>query len=238
LPNVPPVETEDSLPEPRAPFTTGSVLRRLARRLELDETSRIVEFGVVGKSAGVLLARELGCRATVAEASSELLEGVRAEAEAAGVLGQLVLLQVDAGAPSIPAEAFELAITGGRVGALAPLARLLRPALVPSHGRLAAVVAARVGLVPRDLGPWEKALGSSLRTPQAELAELVHSGFEPEWAEALSEAQLVELYGAHPAPADEEAALVQSGPSGVSFVLVAGRRREPNERPPAARDRG
>ena len=95
-----------------------------------------------------------------------------------------------------------------------------------------------MGRAPGDLGPWERALGGPLRLPQVELGELLRSGFEPEWAEALSEAQLLEIYGARPAPPDEEAALVQAGSSGVSLVLVSGRRREPNEKPPAARDRG
>jgi len=99
-------------------------------------------------------------------------------------------------------------------------------------------VAARVGLANRDLTVWERALGGALRTPQGELAELSRNGFEPEWAEALSESQLVELYGGKKAPPDEEAALVQSGAAGVSFVLVVGRRREPDESPPPARERG
>jgi hypothetical protein len=138
----------------------------------------------------------------------------------------------------ISAAGFELAIAPKRELSVASLATLLRPLLVPSRGRLAAVVAARVGLASRDLAVWERALGGVLRTPQGELAELSRNGFEPEWAEALSESQLVELYGSKKAPPDEEAALVQSGAAGVSFVLVVGRRREPNESPPAARERG
>lgn len=225
-------------PETGAPFTTGTVLTRLARRLDLDQGSRIIEFRVQGSSAAVLLARVLGCRVTVADPSAEVLARVEREAEAAGVLGQVSLLEVDAGAPSLPEAAFELAICPGRVRPLATLATLVRPVLVPSHGRLAAVVAVRVGLATRDLGAWEQALGGVLLSPQAELAELMRSGFEPEWAEALSETQLVELYGARAAPPEEEAALVQSGPAGVSFALVAGRRKEPNEVPPPAGARG
>jgi hypothetical protein len=224
--------------EPRAPFTQGPVLGRLARRLELGGRSRLLEFGVAGKSAAVLLAAELGCRITVADASREELDRIRAEAEVAGVRGLLTPMAIDAQSPSLPADAFDLAIAGARTRALGPLARLLRPALLPSRGHLAAVVAARVGTAERDLAAWERVLGAPLRSPQAELAELYRCGFEPELAEALSEAELVELYGVQPAPPDEEAALVQSGPAGVSFVLVAGRRAEPNERPPAARDRG
>jgi hypothetical protein len=225
-------------PETTAPFTTEAVLARLGRRLELEESSRVLEFRVRGPSAAVVLARDLGCRITVADPSREVLERVQLEADAAGVLHRLTLLTVDAGAPALPPGAFELAIAGERVSELAPLAILLRPALAPSRGRLVAVVAARVGLARRDLAAWEKALGAPLRTPQAELAELMRHGFEPEWAEALSEPELVQLYGARRAPPDEEAALVQLGPAGLSFVLVAGRRREPDEAPPPARDRG
>jgi hypothetical protein len=224
--------------EVAAPFTSGLVLGRLARRLELDERSRIIEYRVQARSAAVLLAVELGCRVTVADPSAEVLERVRREAEAAGVQNRLSLLELDAGAPALPEGAFELAISAGRARPLATLAALVRPVLVPSKGRLVAVVAVRVGLAAQDMGPWERALGGALRTPQSELAELMRSGFEPEWAEALSETQLLELYGAGPAPPDEEAALVQSGPAGVSFVLVAGRRREPNEAPPPAGARG
>jgi hypothetical protein len=223
--------------EVAAPFTTGLVLGRLARRLELDERSRIIEYRVQARSAGVMLARELGCRVTVADPSADVLARVRQEAEAAGVQNRLSLLELDAGAAALPEGAFELAISSGRARPLATLAALVRPVLVPSKGRLVAVVAVRVGPAAQDMGPWERALGA-LRTPQGELAELMRSGFEPEWAEALSETQLVELYGAGAAHPDEEAALVQSGPSGVSFVLVAGRRREPNEAPPPAGARG
>jgi len=228
----------EPVPESRSPFTSGGVMARLARRLELDGRSRVLEFGVTGRSAAVLLAAEVGCRISVADPSREALERVRAEAEAAGVRGLLTPMSVDGAAPSLPAGTFDLAVAGDRVAALGPLARLLRPALLPSRGRLTAVVAARVGTAARDLSAWEQALGAPLRSPQAELAELDRAGYEPEWAEALGESQLVELYGAQPAVADEEAALVQTGPSGVTFLLVAGRRREPDERPPAARDRG
>jgi hypothetical protein len=226
-------------PETAAPFTTQFVLRRLGRRLELDEGSRVFEFGVHGPSASVLLARECGCRFTVADRSREVLDRVRAEADAAGVVGRLTVFDLGNGSPpSLPEGAFELAISPKREMPVALLAALLRPLLVPSRGRLAAVVAARVGLASRDMGLWERALGAALRTPQAELAELMRNGFEPEWAEALSEPQLVELYGARKAPPEEEAALVQSGPAGLSFVLVVGRRREPNEPPPPAREHG
>ena len=226
-------------PETAAPFTTESVLSRLARRLELDEGSHVFEFGVHGRSAAVLLARESGCRFTVADRSREVLERVRAEADAAGVLGRLTAFELDGtSAPALPEGGFDMAISPKREMPLAPLVTLLRPLLIPSRGRLAAVVAARVGLASRDMGAWERALGGALRTPQTELAELMRNGFEPEWAEALSEPQLVELYGARKAPPDEEAALVQSGPAGLSFVMVVGRRREPNESPPPARERG
>jgi hypothetical protein len=225
-------------PDAAAPFTTESVLSRLARRLELDEGSCVLEFGVHGKSAGVVLARECGCRFTVVDRSGEALAQVRTEAEAAGVARRMSEVVLDAVSMTSLAGTFDLALSPKREMPLAPLATLLRPLLLPSRGRVAAVVAARVGLATRDLGPWERALGAPLRTPQAELAELTRNGFEPEWAEALSEPQLVELYGARQAPPEEEAALVQAGPAGVSFVLVVGRRREPNEAPPPARERG
>jgi hypothetical protein len=233
----PPPAAQVLPPETAAPFTTESVLGRLARRVELDEGSRVIEYGVQGRSAAVLLSRESGCRITVAHSSGEVLERVRLEAAAAGVLGRLSLIE-SAEPASLPEAAFELVICAGRLRPLGPVATLLRRVLVPSRGRLAAVVAARVGVATRDLGAWERALGGALRTPQAELAELSRNGFEPEWAEALSETQLVELYGARAAPPEEEAALVQSGPAGVSFVLVVGRRQEPSEVPPPARECG
>jgi protein-L-isoaspartate O-methyltransferase len=234
-PPAPPAATP---PEAVAPFSTKSVLGRLGRRLELDEGSRVLEFGVLGLSAGVLLAESVGCHVTVADSSALTLERVRAQAEAAGVGKGLSLLQVDGASPSFPQATFELAICAGRARALAPLAALLRPVLLPSQGRLVAVVAVRVGVQTRDLSLWERALGAPLLGPQAQLAELARAGFEPEWAEALSEAQLLETYGGKTAAPDEEAALVQSGPAGISFMLVAARRREPDEEPPPARERG
>ena len=230
--------TETQAADAAAPFTTEPVLSRLGRRLELEEDARVLEFRLSGPSAAVQLARDIGCRVTVADASLEVLERVRLEAEAAGVLKQLTLLPLNGTPPSLPEAAFDLAIAGQRVSALGPLATQLRPSLFPGRGRLVAVVAARVGVARRDLTAWEQALGGPLRSPQAELAELMRAGFEPEWAEALSEAELVQRYGAAPASAAEEAALMDVGPSGLSFLLVAGRRREPDEVPPPARDRG
>ena len=235
----PPADSTETLAaDTAAPFTTEPVLSRLGRRLELEEDSRVLEFRVRGPSAAVQLARDIGCRITVADASSEVLDRVQLEADAAGVLKRLTLLPLNGQAPALPEAAFELAIAGQRVSALGPLAAQLRPTLLPSRGRLVAVVAARVGVARRDLAAWEQALGGPLRSPQAELAELMRGGFEPEWAEALSEPELVQLYGAGPASAAEEAALVAVGPSGLSFLLVVGRRREPDEVPPVARDRG
>jgi hypothetical protein len=233
----PPSAALAPFPETAAPFTTESVLGRMARRLELDEGSRVLEFRVQGRSAAVLLARETGCRITVAADSGEVLERIRLEADVAGVGGRVTLLQFAEGM-ALPEGGFDLALSAVRVRPVSGLATILRPALVPSRGRLAAVVAARVGLATRDIGAWERALGGPLRSPQQELAELSRSGFEPEWAEALSETQLVELYGARAAPPEEEAAMVQSGPAGVSFVLVVGRRQEAGEPPPSARDHG
>jgi hypothetical protein len=235
--DTPPTAAQALSPETAAPFTTESVLGRLARRLELDEDSSVLEFRVRGRSAAVLLAKACGCHITVADASGDVLERTRQEAEAAGVGNRLSVLKVVEGM-ALPEAGFDLALSAVRVSPLGQLATLLRPVLVASRGRLAAVVAARVGLAIRDLGVWEKALGGPLRSPQAELAELSRNGFEPELAEALSETQLVELYGARAAPPEEEAALVQSGPAGVSFVLVVGRRQEPSEAPPPARHHG
>src|SRR5271165_4883972 len=93
----PPAETAATRPpETAAPFTSEPVLARLGRRLELDDTSRVLEFRVRGPSAAVLLARDIGCRISVADASREALERVKLEADAAGVLHRLTLLAVDA----------------------------------------------------------------------------------------------------------------------------------------------
>jgi len=236
--NPPQPTVEAPSPDSRAPFTAASVLARAGRRLELDEDSRVLEFRVQGPSAAVLLAQATGCRITVADVSKEVLERVQLEADAAGVLHRLTLLTLVGEPPALPAEAFDVALSASRAAQLAEVATQLRPVLVPSKGRLLAVVAVRVGLARRDLAAWEKAFGAPLRPAQTELLEMTKHGFEPEWMETLSEAEVVQRYAAAAAHPGEAAALAQLGPAGLSFALVAGRRREPNEAPPPARDRG
>jgi hypothetical protein len=85
---------------------------------------------------------------------------------------------------------------------------------------------------------WERHWGLTLRTPQELLATLPGAGYEPDFAETLGLDEMEALYGAAPDALAEEAALHRAGAAGVSFALVAGRRREPDEKPRPSRDRG
>ena len=127
----------------------------------------------------------------------------------------------------------------------------LRPLLTP-QGRLGFTYPVRVGRVtPRAvLEFWERRLGAGLLLPRELLQQLALSGFEPESAESLQDAEMDALYkDLEPhiaqAPAElagwlrEEMALHrENGKATSSYAFAVGRRREPGEKPPASRERG
>lgn len=218
--------------DPRAPFCRPSVVARLVRRLELPAGAEVLEWGVARGSTATTLAR-LGLRVTLVEpdesALERMLQGVRAEVSAvradrpppalAGRFALLILHARDALGSEVALTAREFLAPEGRVAFVRPVRVLLRPP-------------------PAQVEDWERHWGLSLRTPQELLASLPAAGYEPEFAETLGLDELDALYAAAPDDLAEETALYRAGAAGISFALVSGRRREPDEKPRASRDRG
>jgi len=218
--------------DPRAPFCRPSVMMRLVRRLELPPGTEVLEWGVARGSAAATLAK-LGMSVTLVEPDETALErvlhglssavnAVRAERPPethAGRFSLILLHARDALGDEVAAAAREFLAPEGRVAFVRPVRVLLRPP---------------PGLVEQ----WEKHWGVSLRTPQELLASLPASGYEPDFAETLGLDEMEALYGAAPDGMAEEAALYRAGAAAISFALVSGRRREPDEKPRPSRDRG
>jgi len=218
--------------DPRAPFCRPSVIVRLVRRLELPAGAEVLEWGVAQGSVAATLSR-LGLKVTLVEpdesALDRVLQGVRAEVNA---------VRADR-PPAALAGRFALVLLHGRDALGDEVAGLAREFLAP-EGRVAFVRPVKVLLRPPPglVEQWEQHWGLVLRTPQELLAVLPGAGYEPDFAETLGLDELEALYGAAPDGLAEEAALYRAGAAAISFALVTGRRREPDEKPRPSRDRG
>ncbi len=218
--------------DPRAPFCRPSVLARLVRRLYLPAGAEVLEWGVAQGSGAATLTR-LGMKVTLVEADEAALErvlqGVRAQVEAvraerppdamAGRFALVLLHARDALGDTVASAARDFLAPEGRITFVRPVKVLLRPP---------------PGLVEQ----WEAHWGHPLRSPQEWLASLPAAGYEPDLAETLGLDEMDALYGAAPDALAEEAALYRAGAAAISFALVTGRRREPDEKPRPSRDRG
>jgi hypothetical protein len=219
--------------DPRAPFCRPSVVSRLVRRLELDKGAKALEWGVSHGSVAGVLAGAHDLAVTVLDASELALQkatdaarggvtAVRAETPPEDLLGgfDLVLLHLRDALGDSPANtARPLLRTEGRVAFVRPVRLPLR---APAN----------------QVEAWERHWGLSLKTPQQWLGDLAPAGYEPELAETLGVEELDALYASVPEALTEEAALYRGGAAAISFALVVGRRREPDERPRPSRDRG
>jgi hypothetical protein len=218
--------------DPRAPFCRPSVVGRLVRRLELPEGAEVLEWGVgTGSTAAALCA--LGMKVSLVEPDESALDrvlqsvrepvnAVRADRPPATLAGRfaLVLLHArDALGDEVAVVAREFLAAEGRVAFVRPVRVLLRPP-------------------PGLVEVWERHWKLTLRTPQELLATLPGAGYEPDFAETLSLDEMDALYAAAPEAMAEEAAQYRTGAAGISFALVSGRRREPDEKPRPSRDRG
>jgi hypothetical protein len=218
--------------DPRAPFCRPSVVQRLIRRLELPPGTEVLEWGVARGTSAATLAR-MGMTVTLVEpdesALDRVLQGLRAQVNAvkaerppvamAGRFALVLLHARDALGEEVASAAREFLAPEGRVAFVRPVRVLLRPP---------------PGLVEQ----WEKHWGLTLRTPQELLAALPAAGYEPDFAETLGLDEMDALYGAAPDGLAEEASLYRAGAAAISFALVSGRRREPDEKPRPSRDRG
>jgi hypothetical protein len=239
--------------EARRLYTTDGVARRISLTAHWTNTARVLEL--YGSSAGIALAKDLACDVTLAESEDASLKALEQRVASAGVSGRVKVQKV---AMSLSSLSFP---EGSQDGVLV-LGRLLAPLdeaapklrrFLALRGRLVLTWPVRVGLRPNKaaLEFWEKRVGTPLQSPRECLMSVERHGYEPETIETPSEADLDEYYQSveaslAKAPAEAQKALKAEvdlhkdtgGKSGVTLALLVARRKEPGERPPAARDGG
>lgn len=237
----------------RRPFSSEASTRRFAKVAQLEEGGRVLELGCGPTGpASVVLAQEFGCSVVASDSDEALVARMRERVYALALDGRVEVRRVDPLKPEFRQGQFDAVLCQGRV--LMPLAESLgtfRP-LLAHRGRVGLTYPVRVGRVtPRAvLEFWERRIGAPLLLPREVLSVLAQAGFEPESVESLQDSELDAFYRElepHLLQADaaqagwlrEEIALHREhGKATASYAFIVGRRREPGERPPAARDRG
>ena len=237
--------------EARRLYTSDGVARRIALTAHWTNTARVLEL--FGSTAGIALAKELGCDVTLADSDDAVLKALESRVASAGVSDRVKVAKASMTAPSFPDGSHDGVLVLGRL--LMPLdeaATKLRKILA-LRGRLVLTWPVRVGLRPNKaaLEFWEKRVGQPLKTPRECLIQIEKHGYEPETIETPSEADLDEYYKSidavlGKAPPEAAKGLQQEvelhrdtgGKSGVTLALMVVRRKEPGERPPPARMAG
>jgi len=211
-------------------------------------TGRVLDLGAGG--AALTLVKSFQARVVCVAQSEAETEALRAKL--AGVGSDKVELKT-LGAGPLPFSGPEFDVVLCLEKFWKPLEealQALRP-LLKSNGHLALLYPLGVGRqVPSQ--EWAKALGVPLKTPKECFQAFEKAGFEPIHIDSLSEEQVNEYFDAveeslrrFPDPSSSADPLraqlalrsrVQV--AGLSFGCLVGRRREPDERPPAARDAG
>jgi hypothetical protein len=235
------------LRELRRPFSSEPALQRLVRQLALAQDSRLLEVGGGLDGWAIPLVQAVGCSAVIAESDPEAMEALGERIRASGV-GQKVELRRVADPLPFEEGSFDAAIghTGPGLSAKTAAERLAPP--IAFDGYLAILAVTQVGRSPsaQAINFWGDRVGEAPLSPRELLQSFAEGGFEPSHADALSDAELVELYRAAEKTlgADlrsdqlrEEIAFFrgQNGRSAYSFSLLSGRRRRPGERPAAPR---
>lgn len=236
----------------RRAFGSDDATRRFARVAQLEAGAHVLLLGC-GADAGPVwtLVRELGCTVVAADTDEAQLAALREKLAPHGLGDKVEVRRVELDALNFPPGAFEAILVSGRV--LYPLTTALRSlrALLAMQGRIGLLYPARVGRqAPAPvLEFWRKRLGSALLVPRELLQVLESHGYEPESVETLTDTELEALYrdveprldsSPQAEAAREEIALhrQQGGRVVATYAFLIGRRKEPGERPPAARDRG
>jgi hypothetical protein len=206
-----------------------------------------------GSSAGIALAKELGCEVTLTDTDDAVLRTLDERVKAAGLSAKVHTSKVTSWS-NLPFE------EGSQDGLLV-LGRLLMPLeeaasklrkVLGLRGRLVLTWPVKIGIRPLKsaLEFWEKRLGTPVLTPRETLMAVERHGYEPETIETPTDHELDDYYRSleqNLAKATPEAAAQlkaeieshrDSGGRGVTIALLVARRKEPGERPPAARDGG
>ncbi len=230
-------------------------VRRMARSARLGNGSKVLDLGCGNGGATLLLAREFGCSVVAADSDAAALDALSRRLRSQSLDARVEPLKVDFAQLTFADGEFNLVLAPANpVYSFSDAATKLRRYL-PPRGRLLICHPVRVAqqIAPALTDYWERRLGRPLMFPRELLQILAESGYEPEGVEALSESELDELYrgldqraSKLPKDAQERSALTeqiqlqraQGGRSSVSFACAVARRKEPGEKPPAARDRG
>lgn len=227
------------------PFDSVPTYRRLARLFHWNNRSRVLEIG--SADAAIYWAELLGCEAVVVAEQARRVEVLSKQVKAQGLHDQIEVRQAAYSALPFGPGDFDGIICLGRPWmAFTEFVTSMREFLA-RDGRIALMHA--MAFHP---GPSAQARSHSktgLMTPAEALEQLHLSGFEPELAECIGHHELRAFCSALTSyrPDSEEEAeslrretsrLKQMPDMGQSLSLFAARRKEPNESPPASRDRG
>ncbi|MGA9526390.1 MAG: class I SAM-dependent methyltransferase [Myxococcaceae bacterium] len=222
----------------------------MAANCNITPNTKVLVLGIGDGQAVLFLTREVGAQVVAADVSAEALERLRSKLQPAEVAQRVRLQRVDYDA--LPFAKGEFAAVFVDVMPVMPLqttVSTLRPLLAP-NGRLCLGYPVRVSRHPSPgaVRFWEQKLGETLLLPREVLQILERSGYEPQIIETLEDAGLDAFYRAvdQACPAEapgagmlrEEIDLYRSqqGRASTSFAVMVGRRREPGERPPPARN--
>lgn len=231
-------------------------LRRLALLARLGSGSKVLDLGCGSGSASIALAKDYGCSVVAADDDAAALAALVARLRSESLSSRIETLTIDFDQLTFADGEFNLILApAAGVYPLPETVRRLRRYLAP-RGRLLVCHPARIGKQQAASAwatHWEQKLGGPLPAPREVLQTFERSGFEPEALEALSEAELDELYSALEqkqtklskekqlaAMSGKEIELfrAQNGQTSITLVCALGRRKEAGEKPPAARERG
>jgi hypothetical protein len=234
--------------ELRRPFSSEAALLRLARQLELTDQTRLLEVGGGLDGWAIPLAQAVGCPAVIAETDEAVLEALGERVRASGVGQKVELRRVAPDRLPFEEGAFDAVIghTGPKLPARTAAQRLAAPVGFDGHLALLAVTQVGRNTPAQVLNFWGDRVGEVPLSPRELLQAFADAGFEPNHADALSDAELADLYRAAEKSLGkdvlsdqlrEEIAFFrgQNGRSGYSFSVLSGRRRRPGETPGAPR---
>ena len=227
-------------------------LKRLVRALDVQPGERVLLLGAGDGTSLRVLARDAGANVTAVEWDPKLVAALEARVRDEALSGRVTVRQGDGS--GLPSQGFEsvLVDTLPPPGSLTDFTAKLRELLVV-NGRLGITLPVAVGLTTQEpvQAFWSGELGTPLQRPAATLGLIEKSGYEPQWAESLSDELMAEYYrlldeqaqNAEPAVAErakKAIELFRTGPgrTGASHAMLVARRREPGEKPPPARTAG
>jgi SAM-dependent methyltransferase len=229
--------------------------RRIARLCTAGPGAKVLFLQSGPGRTARILAREYGCNTTCLDEDPSALTLLTQRATGDGVAARIETRTGTFQTVKLEETSFDAVVAEGLIWNLSEAAVALRGVLAPG-GRFAATVPCRVGLnAPQGvLDFWSKRLGYPLITPANQLQTLERTGYEPLACEALPDTLWDEHYkiveaGLSKLTGPEGEALSvelkreldvfrrEGGRHSMTYALIIARRKEPNEKPPAARTR-